>query len=468
MLYKLLLLFCLYLPFQIALNPAEGIDLASGRVFIILLFLIWPIGGLKNKKLFVPFKIQTLLILSFLFISAFSLFWAENLDWGTRKVLFLFSIFPVYFMVSGLLYPSSPYQGEDTGEVGKKRFFHTSPQSPPYQGGEARVIKFLTWGAGIVAIVGIIQFLLQIIIGLDASAALWRNFVTPVFLGKEFTQAVLEYPSWLVNIGGHNYLRAFATFPDPHMFSFYLGLTLPMAMGLYYASVSRGSASLNQNGPKRPSLYLFLFFIILLADLLTFSRGGYVGLTAGLIFVILYFTANKKIPAKKLFASSMLILIIFASLALTPVGKRFYASFSVGEGSNKIRFENWRQAVEVIKNNPLGTGIGNYSYEIEPSADYRKPIYAHNLYLDIAAETGIVNAVIFLLLIITSVKSLIKKSPLNPPLEKGEVKGDLKNVYLGAAVSLVIFSVHSIFDTALYSAQVLPLLLIIIALDASE
>src|SRR4030042_5244763 len=178
MLYKLFLLFCLYLPFQLALNPAAGVDLASGRVFIILLFLLWLIYGLKNKRLFIPFKIQTLLILSFLFLSAFSLFWAENLDWGIRKLLFLFSIFPVYFIIGGV---GNAYM----------RSLHIH-----------KIVKFLVWGAGIAAAIGIIQFLLQFIIGLDATAALWRNYVTPLFLGKSFTQAVLEYPSWLVNIGG--------------------------------------------------------------------------------------------------------------------------------------------------------------------------------------------------------------------------------------------------------------------------
>ena len=80
MLYKLFLLFCLYLPFQIALNPAEGIDLASVRVIIPILALIWLILALKNRQVFIPAKIQTALTLSFLFLAGLSLFWAENTD----------------------------------------------------------------------------------------------------------------------------------------------------------------------------------------------------------------------------------------------------------------------------------------------------------------------------------------------------------------------------------------------------
>lgn len=414
MIYKLFLLFCLYIPFQIALNPAEGVDLASGRIFVLILALMWLISGLKNRQVFVPAKMQTWLILSFVFISGFSLFWAQNLDWGVRKFLFLLSVFPVYLVATDL------FQDQNK---------------------KVKIIKFLVWGAGIAAGIGIIQFLLQFIIGLDQTAGIWRNYVTPLFLGKSFSQAVLEYPSWLVNIGGHDYLRAFATFPDPHMFSFYLGLALPMAIGLYYALKKR--------------IYLIFSLAILLANLLTFSRGGYIGLTAGFVFIVLYFTISKKISARKLFISFVLILVVFVSLAITPVGKRFYASFSASEGSNKTRFENWQQAVEVIKNNPRGVGIGNYSYEIEPSAGYRKPIYAHNLYLDIAAETGIANAIIWIALLFYSIRNFIKKAKYNI-------------LYLSGAASLIIFSIHSIFDTALYSVQVLPLLLIIITLDVSD
>lgn len=443
MIYKLLLIFCLYLPFQIALNPTEGIDLASGRVFILILALLWLISGLKNRRVFVPAGIQTLLISSFLFISGFSLFWAENLDWGARKFLFLLSIFPIYFIVSGLLHSSSPYQGEDKGEVKEGASFNTSPQLSHYKGEGVyeRLLKYIVWGAGIAALIGIIQFLLQFIIGLDATATLWRNYLTPLFLGKSFSQAVLEYPSWLVNIGGHNYLRAFATYPDPHMFSFYLGLTLPLAAGLYFF--------------LKKKIYLTLSIVILFADLLTFSRGGYIGLIAGLIFVAIYFAANKKISPRRILASFVLMLVLFVSLAITPVGKRAITSFNASEGSNKERFENWAQAVEMIKNYPQGVGIGNYSYAIEPSADYRKPIYAHNLFLDIAAETGIINAIIFILLLIFSIRAFIIKSKDNI-------------LYLGGAAGLIIFFVHSIFDTALYSVQALPLLLIIIALSVSE
>lgn len=412
--YKLFLLFCLYIPFQIALNPAEGVDLASGRVFILILVLLWLVSALKNRQIFVPAKIQTWLILSFLFISGFSLLWAQNSDWGMRKLLFLLSIFPIYFITAAIA-------KLDIDKI--------------------KIIKFLTWGAGLAAIVGLVQFSLQFIWGLNGLLKFWAGGVSPVFLGQAFSQAVLAYPSWLVNLGGKTIFRAIATFPDPHMFSIYLGLTLPLALGLYFFT-------------KKKS-YLILSLAIFLADLLTFSRGGYVGLAAGLLFFLPVVIKNKKLNPKKILIGFALALVFLVFIFKSPVGSRFLTSFNAKEGSNIGRIETWKEAAGIIENNPLGVGLGNYALERKATADYREPIYAHNLYLDIASETGIINAIIFILLIIFSIKVFIKKSKEN-------------NLWLGGAMSLAIFSAHSFFETALFSVQALPLLLIIIALSTAK
>ncbi len=411
--YIILLFFCLYIPFQLAANPAAGIDLASGRIIIFLLALFWILEGLKNKKIIIARKIQTLLIISFLFFSSLSLIASQNTEWSLRKLAFLFSIFPIYFIASGIV-------------QSKQRV--------------KKIIKYLVWGTGIAAIVGIIQFLLQFVLGLDKSLRLWAS-ITPYFLGSSFSQAVLENPSWLVNVSGKDIFRAVSLFPDPHMFSSYLGLVLPWALALYFFS------------PQRKKIYLFLFFAILVVDFLTFSRGGYLGILAGIVFaaVILWKKIGKKHKKRLVWILATIILIVFIP---NPVSKRFLSSFDLSEGSNAGRIETWKKSIDVIQDNALlGAGLGNYSLEIKPSADYREPIYSHNLYLDVASETGIINAFIWIALIFASIISYLHKSRKNA-------------FYLGGAISLVIFSAHSFFETSLFSVRVLPLLLIIIALSA--
>ncbi|GBE17075.1 O-Antigen ligase [bacterium BMS3Abin15] len=411
--YIILLFFCLYLPFQLAVNPATGIDLASGRIIILLLALFWILEGLKNKKIIIAYKTQTLLAVSFLFLSFLSLIASQNTEWSFRKLAFLFSIFPIYFIVSGII--------QNKQQVEK-------------------IIKYLVWGTGIIAIIGIIQFLLQFILGLDKSLRLWAS-ITPYFLGSSFSQAVLENSSWLVNVSGKDIFRAVSLFPDPHMFSFYLGLIVPWALVLYFFS------------PQKKRIYLFIFFAVLIVDFLTFSRGGYLGVLAGIVFAAVIFWKRIGTKHKKRLIWSLIVMVLIVSVP-NPISERFLSSFNLNEGSNKDRLETWKNSVNVIKNNALlGVGLGNYPLEIKPSADYREPIYSHSLYLDIASETGIINAFIWIALIFASITSYLYRSRKNA-------------FYLGGAISLVIFSVHSFFETPLFSARVLPLLLIIIALSA--
>ncbi|PIP26411.1 MAG: hypothetical protein CO140_02185 [Candidatus Moranbacteria bacterium CG_4_9_14_3_um_filter_40_7] len=409
---KLLFFLAFYLPFQIALNPGEGFDLASVRVIIIILFFLWAARGLKEKKLIFSYNKQTLLVISFLFLSLFSTFFASNSEWSARKILFFFSVFPLYFVAANVL--------DSQDKI-------------------IKIIKYLVLGGSLAAFLGIIQFFAQFIFGLKAVYGFWADYLVAPFLGKTFSQAVLQNPSWLVNISGVTYFRATATFPDPHMFSFFLGLLLPLALALLIVS------------PKKiwPSLALS---VLLLADILTFSRGGYLGLGAALVIAPVIFWKKISRDYKKIILGTAVFLLIFLAIP-NPFSSRFFSIFNLKEGSNSGRIETWKQAVKVIGEHPVwGVGIGNYPLEIKPTASYREPIYAHNTYLDIAADSGIANALIWTGISIIAIVSFFKRS-----------KEHL--LFWGAGLSLIIFSVHSLVETAIFSPVVLALFLIILSFN---
>ena len=137
MFFRLCLIFCFYLPFQLALNPSSGIDLASGRVFILLLFFVWLLEGLKNRKLLIGNSLANFFAVCFLAVNLFSLAVAKNTDWSARKLLFLFSVFPLYFVFSTLA---------DTKEKLE------------------RVMKTLVVSGFVVATMALVQFFFQFII----------------------------------------------------------------------------------------------------------------------------------------------------------------------------------------------------------------------------------------------------------------------------------------------------------------
>ena len=407
---KYILFLAAYLPFQIALDPAVDVDLASIRVLVLVLFLMWLASGLKNKRIIIQASLQSALITAFLFLNALSILMARNTDWSWRKLLFLLSIFPVYFVVSATI---------DSREK------------------VLQAVKFLVASGTVLAAVGITQFIAQFIFGLEKTYKFWADNVVVPFLGKAFSQAVLQNPSWLVNISGKTYLRATAVFPDPHMLAFYLGLLIPLALGLVFF------------GEKKNYFWLVALGILLLADLLTFSRGGYLGLFTGAV-VIMCLWWNKIGRNYKFGALALAGMMVAALLLPSPISQRFYSSFDLQEGSNAGRIAIWSQALNVSENNPLlGVGIGNYPLAVKASADYREPIYAHNTYLDIAVETGIVNMLVWALL-------------LGVVFLKFYALGKQEPLFLMAGASIIMFATHSLVETAIYSPTVLVLFLIIV------
>lgn len=407
--YKIFLAFCVFLPFQFALNPAPGIDLAVARVIILLFSLMLIAYILKNRAWRIFKSNISLLILAFLLLAIFSIFLSANVSWSVRKLLFLFSVFPIYYF---------------------SIFFIDSLEK------KQQVASCLVLGASLAAIVGAIQFLAQFLFGIDPVYDFIAKKISPFFLGNSFSEAVLAYPSWLVSSNERTYMRAISFFPDPHMFSYYLGMLIPWSLALWSL--------------KTPHKKFFLFssFLLIAADLMTFTRGSYVAIIASTFLVL---PLVPRAAAKKLLLGIAIFVLAFSISPRNPVSGRFVSSFDVQEGSNQERISNWEQATNIIAENPFGVGIGAYSLAVNPNTKYREPIYAHDLYLDIAAEMGLFSAFIFAAILFFALKNFYQASKKQP-------------FFTAGIASILVFSIHSLVETPLYSIHILTLILIILAL----
>jgi len=108
MIEKMLLFFLFFLPFQFALHPVEGIDLALIRVLSVGIFFVWGVKSFFDKRVYLPRPRVFFFFLAYLFWAIVSLFWAENTDWALRKALFLISFFPLFFVFFATLKDASP------------------------------------------------------------------------------------------------------------------------------------------------------------------------------------------------------------------------------------------------------------------------------------------------------------------------------------------------------------------------
>jgi len=415
-----LLLLIAYLPFQIALNPRPGFDLASSRVFIILLFIVYSVNIVRKNNLF-PWKIfynniRSIGLLFFLTLAGLSIIGTGNIFWGLRKTIFFLSVFPIYFLTIAL--------------VNK---WHQ----------KKKIILILTSSAGLVAFVGLLQFLAQFIFNLERVYAFWAINIIPIFSGFNLGSMILAYPSLLVNINGQTIMRAFSFFSDPHMFSFYLGLILPL--GIVYSLLIKDKKILFLN-------FSLLFFVLLL----TFTRGAYLAVTIS--FIVLSFLIYKYLKDKKTACLLLLILLIFI-VPITPIADRFYSTFNLSEGSNIGRLEMWKQASKIgFSNFWQGIGLGNYALTVDAQFDYRNPVTAHNLYLDIFSEMGIFGLLVWLFLILGTISQLFCK------LKKMKNEKE-KYIFIGLIGSLIYFLIHSCFETAIYSPTVLAVLMVILGIS---
>ncbi|MBP7061121.1 MAG: O-antigen ligase family protein, partial [Candidatus Moranbacteria bacterium] len=309
------------------------------------------------------------------------------------------------------------------------------------------VVRALVLGAFAMSIVALVLFFLQFVFGVANVFSVLTSSILPVFLGTSFGQAVASYPSLLVNISGHTLLRASGVFPDPHMFSYYMGMAIPLAIYSAYK--------------KRNIFWLVVVGTLLLADLLSFSRGGYIGLVAGLgVFALplgtRLFTGDFWKTSRRRIVAVGLVAIVAGSI-FSPLGGRIQSIFSQQDGSNIERLRLWQEALGHISTRPfLGVGLGNYPLLVKPGVSYREPIYAHNLYLDITLELGVLGLLCFLGLC-------------------GSILWRLGKIYtttgdafpLALLASLTVFLGHSFFETPLFSVHILSLLFLLFAIGVS-
>jgi O-antigen ligase len=187
-----------------------------------------------------------------------------------------------------------------------------------------------------------------------------------------------------------------------------------------------------------------------LADVLSFSRGGYLGVLAGTAAAVVTLLRSLGAWKKLIVVGAVLTVLVFLFFPGLPMGNRLWASFDLSEGSNIGRIETWKTAVTVISTAPLhGVGLGGYPIAVDPSAGYREPIYAHSIYLDIWAESGIFALIFWVLALgVVVVRTVQRPSPL----------------LLALTTALLVHAVHSLVETPLYSVHILALLLVLFSL----
>ena len=220
------------------------------------------------------------------------------------------------------------------------------------------------------------------------------------------------------------FMRAFGTFEQPNPYAGYLGLIAPVALGVALAVTSEQSA-VNSKTVHRSPFTVHLLIVILAAAALaamlaalfmSWSRGAWLGVGAALVITTVV-QSRRALALSVIAAFVLTIVVLLSSINIIPsvVAERFsgvadyFGVFDVrGVKVNDTnyaiveRMAHWESAAMMFAAHPLlGVGIGNYAvaYPAYALPGWSNPLgHAHNYYLNVAAEAGIVGLVAYVIL----------------------------------------------------------------------
>ncbi len=434
------------------MEPAEG-RAKSG-------FRLWITDMLKIKKTKANnYRNLLNLFILFLAINVISLFFAQYTGAGIKKISFIVDIV--------LLFPVTFYAIRKEGDA-------------------VSLLKYVFYASFEVVIIGYLQFFLTFFISLSKFWEFWTGSVIKVFYGQNLSYLLSYSNTWF------SYyetlpptLRMFSVFPDSHSFPMFVLISMPIVLSLifYY----RG---------RRKNFYIACLIIYLLSIYFSGSRGVWVSSAFAFLscFALFAFpkinkdifskiknSSKKEINSRMIIASVALFFILFpissflltrnqeVQLARSGIGldedkenamfRRILSISDLSEMSNKGRIQIWIETISYIGKHPLlGIGPGNFPLVLDQDlSSSKKGSSAHNIYLDIAVETGIFGLIFFVLIVL---EILNRSRKLFYRLKPGYAK-----IFAGAFfVYFFWISFYGLFDVVILNDKVLIFLVIVIGI----
>ncbi len=275
------------------------------------------------------------------------------------------------------------------------------------------------------------KIFISIVLGAALSSfdAIWQ-----VNFGKDFIRG--NEP--IINIG---LTRATAAFPNANVFGIYLSAIAPLIIGL----------SLFFFKGKQKLVMLFFAVLATVGIVLTYSRGTALALYVAVLFMSI--VRKNKVITWALVA----LLLIFPFILPKSVKEwaKYWHYNPVIFMCNSDRISIYRNTFNMIHHHPvIGVGVNTYSknyakYKLPEPADSQTSdfMYAHNHFLQMAGEIGLVGLAVFLWLL----SRLFKNGMSTYRLLKDEY---FKIFSLSIVACLIAFLVNGLTETSLYYSRV--------------
>lgn len=272
-----------------------------------------------------------------------------------------------------------------------------------------------------------------------------RGRITNILIALSISALIVGFDGIYQQITGFDFLRHFPLYADVKVsaaFQFsnnlgtYLAAVIPIPIGLVlFKAVDK----------KYRFILSALSLLLIICLLLSQARGAWLGFILGFLFVSFF-------SGKKNFLLAVSFLIIFAISAglfgnvYIKEQIKSFAHLKTDQSTND-RMVMWKTALRMIADRPImGQGLGTFMHSFEKfkPKSYREIVYAHNCYLQMAAEIGIFGLLAFLWFILSLLRTAYSKLSMQKDIF-------LKAAAIGIVGGIMAYLVNSFFDNNLYS-----------------
>jgi O-antigen ligase len=196
--------------------------------------------------------------------------------------------------------------------------------------------------------------------------------------------------------------------------------------------------------------------------MMTGSRGGYLSTAVGVVVLgtlglVALRKQNKWLYWRVLIGNLLLAGILVFGVTQVVAKNWFVQSRASNIATTQdIRLELWKSAIEQFQLDPIwGTGSRTFLYygrQFRPAGTIQDPIYAHNDYLQLLAEFGVVGMLGFLLFLAVHLRSGIQSfvGLISQRTTVSLIGSNSLALNIGALASVAAYMVHSFLDFNLH------------------
>lgn len=249
-------------------------------------------------------------------------------------------------------------------------------------------ILFVITSAGVIGLISLLEFITYNL----STNTTWFDYYFPNPLYYDINDYVFsKFPVDIVNTKIES--RASATFDNPLILATYLVLANPFCA---YGCIHFEN--------KKHKIISSVCLVMSLGGIIsTTSRGAYIATIVS--FIVMFVTSKKAL--KKLLPFGII------SLTAVPIGLYLrYTSTTIDDfvNSTDTRFQIWESCLDMFTKNPIfGLGAGTDNIHTLLVNEYGiDRTHAHNLFIQMLVEGGIIGEIFLLAIIVLLYKNLIK------------------------------------------------------------